>query len=62
MLINSSFTGRQKEYKVWAEQFVNAETVLPWLSNCRPGTNKTRKSMRGGSSVPLRNCHLSQAC
>lgn len=63
MSINFSFTGRQKEYReVWAEWFINAATVLPWLSNCSPGTNKTRKSMKGGAEVPLRNCDLSQAC
>lgn len=62
MCITSSFTGGQKEYKeVWAEQFVNAETVQPQLINCSPGTNKTRKSIKGGSAAPLRNCDLSQA-
>lgn len=31
-LINSSFTGSQKEYKaIWTERFVNAETVLSIL-------------------------------
>lgn len=60
MHINSFFTGRQKEYKaVWAERFVNdAETALPRLSNCSPGTKRTRKSLKGDSAVPLRNCHL----